>query len=217
MRRLRPGPAVATSVVAAAGAVLLAPATGPAAADPVAGGGACEAVTVLVDPGSLGAPAGEACTEGGPDRTAAELTESAGFDLAFVPGTGFVCRVDGSPGSDQESCTRTPPADAYWGLFWAEDASSPWTYATLGATALTVPDDALLGWRWQDGGAREEPGRPAGNDAGNDVGSNSGSDKKSGAEVQDGSGGAVPSWAAGGVVVLLGAAVGGLAWRRRSG
>ncbi len=129
-------------------------ATAPAAAAPCAGG---SGVTVVVDFGRLGGGTRSACVPGGSGKSAVQVTSSAGFSVAFTnDGQPFVCRIGQKPAPSEESCNRTPPQDAYWGLFWS-DGDPGWTYATQGATSLTVKDGWSVGWRFQDGGDLEKP------------------------------------------------------------
>ena len=191
-----------------------------AAAAAACGADAAGGVTVVVDPGPLGGAVTWACVEGGDGQTAAELTESAGHELEYVQGTPFVCRLGGRPGSDQESCGRTPPADAYWGLFWAEDRDAAWVYSTLGVSALTVPEGGVVGWRWQDGGDRDDPPALAGEamPGADPTGEEPVVEEPVDEEPVDGAPGeaVAPVWAVGGVVLLLVTALGLAARRRRA-
>ena len=86
------------------------------------------------------------------------MTESAGFDLDEVhTQPGFVCALERKP-DPAANCGRTPPADAYWGLFWSDGKSGTWTYSSEGAKTLDVPEGGSIGWRWQNGGGRDLPG-----------------------------------------------------------
>jgi LPXTG-motif cell wall-anchored protein len=118
-------------------------------------------VTVVVDYGPLGAPGGErvqrGCDPAGADVPAATVIARAGFPVTYATGQPFICRIDGRPSPAEESCARTPPQDAYWGLFWADPTSGGWEYSTSGAATLVVPEGGALGLRFQDGGEREEP------------------------------------------------------------
>lgn len=149
-----------TTVGLGAGALLLLPmaaAPSPASAAP----GRCDAgqgVTVVVDYGPLGGT-DLFCDPQGGGKTASALMKAAGVDFEYVSGQPFVCRIEGLPGPDRESCSRTPPADAYWGLFWS-DGAPRWTYSSQGVSSLRVPKGGSVGWRFQDGGARENPGPP---------------------------------------------------------
>jgi hypothetical protein len=176
----------------------------PAHASPSSCG--ADAVSVVVDPGPLGGRPEVGCVAEGGGLTAAETVERAGFDVEYAVGQPFVCRVDGAPGPQQESCVRTPPADAYWGLFWSETGAGPWTYSTLGAAALQVPDGGAIGLRFQDGGEREEP-RVAGR------AEEPPQEERPAPSEEEDSGALV--LVAGGAVVALAAAAGAVAWRRR--
>ena len=126
-----------------------------------AAGGRCAegtGVTVVVDPGPLGGGIGVGCVPGGAGQPGSQVVPAAGFPLTYVSGAPFVCRIGGSPGADTEDCSGTPPADAYWGLFWSDGDPATWTYASVGITGLEVPEGGSIGWRWQDGGARDLPG-----------------------------------------------------------
>jgi hypothetical protein len=140
-------------------------ATATTAAGPLgsaaAASGRCPAgtgVTVVVDFGRLGGGVPVACDPGGAGDSARAVSERTGFDLQDVrTQPGFVCAIDGRPNPDT-SCQRTPPADAYWGLFWSDGKSGTWTYSTKGVDSLSVPEGGSIGWRWQDGGSQDRPG-----------------------------------------------------------
>jgi hypothetical protein len=134
---------------------------GLAAAPAAASSGRCDegtGVTVVVDPGPLGGGVMTGCAPDGAGDTGSAVVTAAGFPLTFVSGQPFVCRIDGLPTADDEDCAGTPPADAYWGLFWSDGDPASWTYSSVGITGLEVPEGGSIGWRWQDGGARDEPG-----------------------------------------------------------
>lgn len=121
----------------------------------------CSGVLVVVDNGSLTAGTPEegtvvgACVEDGAGRPGAEVLESAGFELEFVPTQGFLCKVAGQPAD--VNCAQTPAADAYWGLY-VDAPGGGWTYATVGITELTVEAGGRLGLAWQ---SDPEPRDPA--------------------------------------------------------
>lgn len=195
----------------------------PSAADAVAG--RCSdsaAITVVVDPGPLGGATRVGCAPTSAEVPAVEAVQDAGFDITYANGQPFVCRVIGLPHPDQESCSRTPPADAYWGLFWSDGRSSGWTYSALGIASLDVPPGGSVGLRFQDGGKRDDPSLPA---TAPDNGSmevpvpaaEARSSVSPGAPEPGGTEGSPAlTWAAGGVVAALAAvALGLIAWRRR--
>jgi hypothetical protein len=137
----------ATVLVAAAGTVVQSPAHAAACTS-------ADGVSVVVDFNQLGGGVQRACV---PDQgTAADLFVAAGHALEQVQQQpGFVCRVDGLP-SDQ-ACVRTPPTNAYWGLWWSDGQSGTWTYATQGAYDLDVPDGGSVAFSWNGSSTRSEP------------------------------------------------------------
>lgn len=143
----------AATVLVAAVLGSLVPA-GPAVAAGCAQG---TGVRVVVDRGPLGGGVTQRCVADGADRPVADVMAAAGVEITWVqryPGA-FVCRLDGRP--QDLPCADTPPSDRYWGLFWAAPGDRTWTYATAGAGSLSVPSGGAVGWRFQDGGAREDP------------------------------------------------------------
>lgn len=113
----------------------------------------------MVDFGALGGGVEQACAEDGGGATAADLFRAAGYRLTEVMRQpGFVCRVDGRPAED--ACVVTPPADAYWGLWWSDGTSTDWSYAAMGAAALTVRDGSAVALAWQSGNERRPPSVP---------------------------------------------------------
>jgi len=155
-RRLLPA-VVATLTVTLAG-------WGLSASPSAASAGRCPrgtGVTVVVDYGPLGGGVVTACDPDGAGRSATEVMGRTGFDLTYVNNQpGFVCRIDGKPDASQESCANTPPADAYWGLFSSDGDPATWAYSNEGAGSLDVPEGGSIGWRFEDGGTREDPGAP---------------------------------------------------------
>ncbi len=147
----------ASALAAAAATVAVAGwSSAPAQAAPCAPG---SGVTVVVDYHQLGGGVVQACDAGGDGKSAMSLFQDAGFDLAFVQRQpGFVCRIDGKPGTDTEACVNTPPADAYWGLFWADGTSATWRYSTSGAAALTLHDGQSVAFSWQASTSSTPPG-----------------------------------------------------------
>ena len=113
-------------------------------------------VSVVVDFHELGGGVRTACVADGGGRTAGSLFPAAGFPLTYVQRQpGFVCRVSGAPADDP--CVNTPPADAYWGLWWSDGRSGSWTYASTSAGSLRVPDSGYVAFSWNGGSARSGP------------------------------------------------------------
>lgn len=147
--------ALAAALVAATG-VLLPLGAAPAYA---AGCASASGVSVVVDKATLGGGIAEVCDDAGGGRTAAAIFGEAGFPLTYVATEpGFVCRVSGAPTSDP--CQQTPPADAYWGLWWTDGSSPTWRYSTLGVTSLRVPAGGSVAFAFDDGD-KSPPGVPA--------------------------------------------------------
>ena len=123
-----------------------------------AGASACSGasgVTVVVDHGALGGGVDLVCSDSSGGNAAA-LFSGAGFSLSYVQRQpGFVCRINGQPASDP--CVNTPPSDAYWALWWSDGKSGAWSYSSLGAGSLSVPEGGYVGFAWQSG-AKRAPG-----------------------------------------------------------
>lgn len=113
-----------------------------------------------MDFGPLGGGTDIGCDPNGAGAPASEVVPAAGFPLTYAAGDPFVCRISGLPGESDESCARTPPADAYWALYWSDGTSSQWSYSSSGVAGLEVPAGGSIGWRFQDGGNRENPSAP---------------------------------------------------------
>lgn len=133
-------------------ALLLGSAAGVAVAVGPAAAAACPAgqgVTVVVG-------SSVSCDANGGGQ-AADNFRDAGHTLTMVDRQpGFVCRVDGVPAS--AGCVNTPPANAYWGLFWSDGTSGKWVYASQGAGSLSIPAGGWVGFAFQDGETRTPPG-----------------------------------------------------------
>jgi hypothetical protein len=142
----------ATTLVAAAGTVAV---EAPAAAATCS---SASGVSVVVDFHELGGGAPTDCVAGGGGKTAASLFKTAGFPLTYVQGQAFVCRVSGKPTQADEPCNRTPPADAYWGLWWSDGKSGSWTYSSLGVASLKIPDGGYVAFSWNGSSTRSAPG-----------------------------------------------------------
>jgi hypothetical protein len=152
-------PAVATLVVAAAGLLGAVTAAPPAVAAPCPG---TAGVTVVIEYGALGGGVDQLCAPEGGGRTAGQLLQDTGHALTWVQRfPGFVCRIEGLPADDP--CVNTPPADAYWGLWWSDGKSGEWSYSSLGAGSLTIPAGGYVAMVWDDssGDVRPRTGAPA--------------------------------------------------------
>jgi hypothetical protein len=140
-----------TIVVAAVGLVL------PASPASAATCSSAHGVSVVVDFHELGGGVQTACVAGGGGDRAADLFPAAGQPLTRVQRQqGFVCRVAGKPSSDP--CVNTPPANAYWGLWWSDGKSGSWTYASSGVDSLTIPDGGYVALSWNGSSGRSAPG-----------------------------------------------------------
>ena len=138
---------VAVLVTAAAGLGLSAPAQAATC-------GTASGVSVVVDFHQLGGVQ-TACDSGGAGKYAAAQFTDVGHTLTYVQGEAFVCQVDGAPDTQ---CVRTPPATAYWSLWWSDGKSGTWTYASVGVGSLKVPDGGYVALSWQKGSAQVPPG-----------------------------------------------------------
>lgn len=150
-------------------AVVLATAAGPAVARPavarpaVAAGSAgycpdANGVTVVVDFHELGGGVVIRCAPGAQADGYAALT-NAGFTVAGTArwGTSFVCRINGKPGVDTESCVDTPPTSAYWS-YWHATSGGSWTYSSVGVRVWRPPAGSFEGWSFSAGhGASDAP------------------------------------------------------------
>jgi hypothetical protein len=113
-------------------------------------------VSVVVDFRELGGGLQATCDASGGDRSAADLFTGNGFPLTYVQRQpGFVCRVSGLPAEDP--CVNTPPATAYWGLYWSNGTTGSWSYSSVAAGSLTIPAGGSVAFAWQ-GQSQGPPG-----------------------------------------------------------
>jgi hypothetical protein len=149
-----PASRVAAAVVLAAAVPVLSVGTAApahAAACPTGAG-----VTVVVDFNQLGGEVQEKCDGSGGGDSAASLFSSNGFPLTYAQRQpGFVCRVSGVPTSDP--CVNTSPTNAYWVLYWSDGKSGTWSYSSLGAASLKVPNGGYVAFSWKQGSAAAPP------------------------------------------------------------
>ncbi|UFN45864.1 hypothetical protein [Nocardioides okcheonensis] len=136
--------AAALAVLVAGPGLALGSAPAATAATCTSAGG----VSVVVDYRELGGGTVTACAADGGGRSAAAIFASVGVSITYATRQpGFVCRVNGAPTSDP--CVNTSPANAYWGLWWADGSRASWTYSSYGVGSLTVPAGGSVGWSWQ--------------------------------------------------------------------
>lgn len=126
-------------------------------------------VTVVVDFQDLGAWKGHdgktivRCAPGpaeGKDfaGTGRDVLREAGVDMTGTErwGLTMACRLDGRPAADEtiprqgdptyrEACVDTPPANAYWSYWYADDGAA-WTYSTVGLTSRSAIPGGFEGW-----------------------------------------------------------------------
>lgn len=144
-------------VVAAAVLAAAAYAAVPAPSASAAGCSTARGVTVVVDFHELGGGVQTGCVADGAGDAASTLFPAAGFSLSYVRRQpGFVCRVDGAPADDP--CMNTPPADAYWALYWSDGESGSWSYSTSGVGGLRVPEGGYVALSWNGSTTRSAPG-----------------------------------------------------------
>jgi len=141
---------VAAVLASAAGLVGLSSA--PASAALCSG----EGVNVVVDFNGLGRGEQKGCDPSGAGKSGDKVFSAAGFELEGVRNDpGFICRVERRPGP--EACGQTPPANAYWGLYWSDGKSGKWNYSSSGVYNLKVPAGGFIAFSWQNGGPNEAP------------------------------------------------------------
>ncbi len=151
MRWSAAGLTAATLVVAAVGLGVPAPAQAATC-------GSAHGVTVVVDFHQLGGGVQTFCDTTSPgSRTADAQLRDAGHSLTYVQRQpGFICRIDAKPADDP--CVNTPPADAYWSLWWSDGKSGTWTYSGQGSASLKVPSGGYVAMSWQGQDAKALPG-----------------------------------------------------------
>lgn len=150
---------IASGAVAAAGdlagsrSALAAPTAGACVGD--------SGVTVVVDFGPLG---------GGTVTRCAPEPVSSGFDALTRAGftytgtaryPGLLCRIDGKPTPQQESCQGAPSPAYYWAYWTASSPGAPWTYSDMGAGNRDPAPGSVEGWAFSDG-CRRQPGGSCG-------------------------------------------------------
>ncbi len=108
---------------------------------PAAGAATCTSaggVSVVVDYRELGGGTFTACAADGGGKSATAIVASVGVQLTYASRQpGFVCRVNGQPASDP--CVNASPANAYWGLWWADGSKGSWTYSSYASGSPDRP------------------------------------------------------------------------------
>lgn len=116
-------------------------------------------MTVVVDFHELGGGVRQVCDTDGAGKYASTQFTDSGFSLTRVQRQpGFVCRVNGLPSSDDEPCVNTPPADAYWGVWWSDGKSGSWSYSSQGVDSLKVPEGGYVALSWNASTTKSPPG-----------------------------------------------------------
>jgi hypothetical protein len=143
----------------AAGAGLVMPAI-PAGADPPLD--CSTGVIVAVDFSPWSETLNSVCDSALPPNGVSAL-QNAGFAPTGVSGYGlqFICQIDADPPDD--SCTSTPPATAYWSLWYAEAGQSAWTYSQQGAEGLEPQAGSIEAWVFGGATGSGQPPIPAPN------------------------------------------------------
>lgn len=139
--------------------VLWSMATPAAQAAGVARSGVCTgddpaAVTLVIDASRAGGGLSTVCVSNF-SGNGLNLLDAAGVshEGTAKDGASFVCRLNGLPSADQESCVTTPPMSAYWS-YWSATPGGSWGYAARGVTgAVTV--GSYVGWSF---GSMQAPG-----------------------------------------------------------
>ena len=132
---------------------------GAATATPPAAAACSDAkgVTVVVDFHDLGGGLQQTCDADGGGRDGASLFVRAGYELTPVQRQpSFVCRINGLPADDP--CVNTPPADAYWTLWWSDGTNGRWSYSTVAASSLKIPEGGYVAFSWNRGSGQDKPG-----------------------------------------------------------
>jgi hypothetical protein len=137
-----PSPATALAPAAARPATVALALAGTAGPCPGTTG-----VTVSVDFTAFGQGVQTRCAPGTPATGVAALQE-AGFTPTGTSqyGLAFVCRINNLPSSTQQSCTRTPPATAYWAYYHANSGATTWTYSTQSASTYQPVQGSIEAW-----------------------------------------------------------------------
>lgn len=103
-------------------------------------------VIVVVDFSYFGGEIERGCSATPTTALGALLTAGFATNGDAVSGDAFVCRIDGFPDVTQTPCTDTPPASATWSLWFANQGTQNWTYATLGVLTQHPKPGSVEAW-----------------------------------------------------------------------
>lgn len=123
---------------------------------PAAAHGQCEGpadIPILVEYGSLAGAPTTVCAQGAAGMRALDALTSAGLELEGTTehGDAIVCRVNGLPDENAESCASMPAADAYWAFYTATEGSA-WDYAAAGVSEQVLEEGDFVALSFQEGG-----------------------------------------------------------------
>ncbi|MFD3457941.1 hypothetical protein ACFWVC_37945 [Streptomyces sp. NPDC058691] len=142
----------ALAALAAVAAVLLWPAAVPAGA--VDG---CSGVLVVVeDRGVPDAPYPSRTGCAPSPQSGLQALQQAGIAVRLGSGPyggGFVCALDGAPGTGCAAVDK----DTYWSYWYMLPGTSTWVYGAAGPAGRTPVKGGIDAWVWQDSGANEPP------------------------------------------------------------
>lgn len=123
----------------------------------IAGWEPCEpntGVTVIVDDRKIGDGMIDVGCALGEQATGVQALQHAGFVLEGTSdeGLAFICRIDGEPTAEEESCETTPGAGAYWS-YWRGKPGGRWAYSGVGAKSpqSRSPINSVEGWSFGGG------------------------------------------------------------------
>lgn len=87
--------------------------------------------------------------------TALEALHTAGYRTEGTTryGSAVLCRVDGFPAPEDESCVDMPAASRFWSVHHAMDGDDDWTLARESVSSLVVEPGDWLGFSFGDGEA----------------------------------------------------------------
>lgn len=128
-------------------------------AQPAAADGECDDpadIPILVEYGSLSDTVETICAPDGAGGTALDVLTDAGLDLEGTAdyGDSVVCRVDGQPDADEESC-QSMPSGAYWGFFVSVDGA--WEYAQKGVDQQELSEGDFVALAYQQSDDPQPP------------------------------------------------------------